>query len=80
MREEYDFSNFVKKLYVQKEKKQISINIEVETIEYFKILAKKVGIPYHNLINFYLSDCTKRMFEPKFQWGELYFKANHFST
>jgi len=28
MREEYDFSNFVKKPYVQKEKKQIFINIE----------------------------------------------------
>jgi len=67
MREEYDFSNFVKNPYAQKEKKQISINIEVETIEYFKILAKKVDIPCQNLINSYLSDCTKRMFEPKLQ-------------
>ena len=61
MREEYDFSNFVKNPYAQKEKKQISINIEVETIEYFKILAKKVDIPYQNLINSYLSDYEKRM-------------------
>jgi len=57
-----------------------STNQEVERIEYFKTLAKKVDIPYQNLINSYLSDCAKRMFEPKFQWGELYFKANHFST
>ena len=80
MREEYDFSNSVKNPYTQKQKKQIVINIEIETIKYFKILAKKVDIPYQNLINSYLSDCAKRMFEPKFQRGELYFKANHFST
>jgi hypothetical protein len=45
MREEYDFSNSIKNPYAQKEKKQISINIEIDTIAYFKILAKKVGIP-----------------------------------
>jgi len=69
MREEYDFSNSVKNPYAQKEKKQISINIEVDTIEYFKTLAKKVDIPYQNLINSYLSDCAERMVEPKLQWG-----------
>ena len=69
MREEYDFSNSVKNPYAQKEKKQISINMEVDTIEYFKTLAKKVDIPYQNLINSYLSDCAKRMVEPKLQWG-----------
>ena len=62
---EYDFSNSVKNSYAQKEKKQISRNIEVETIEYFKTLAKMVDIPYKNLINSYLSDCAKRMVKPK---------------
>lgn len=56
MREEYDFSHSVKNPYAQKEKKQISINIEVEIIDYFKSLAKKVGIPYQNLINSYLTE------------------------
>jgi len=69
MREEYDFSNSVKNPYAQKEKKQISINIEVETIEYFKTLVRKLDIPYQNLINSYLSDCAKRILEPKLQWG-----------
>jgi len=32
MREEYDFSNSIKNPYAQKEKKQISINIEIDTI------------------------------------------------
>ncbi len=41
MREEYDFSNSIKNPYAQKAKKQISINIETDTIAYFKSLAKK---------------------------------------
>jgi len=42
MRKEYDFSNSIKNPYAQKEKKQISINIETKIIAYFKSLAKKV--------------------------------------
>jgi len=63
MRKEYDFSNSIKNPYTQKEKKQISINIEIDTIAYFKILAKKVGIPYQNLINSYLTDCDIKRVE-----------------
>ena len=69
MRKEYDFSNSIKNPYAQKEKKQISINIETDTITYFKTLAKKVGIPYQNLINSYLTDCAVKRVEPKLQWG-----------
>ena len=68
MREEYDFSNSIKNPYRQKEKKQISINIETHTISYFKTLAKKVGIPYQNLINSYLSDCVNKKIEPNLEW------------
>ncbi len=68
MREEYDFSNSIKNPYSQKTKKQISINIEVDTVEYFKTLAKKVGIPYQNLINSYLTDCAAKHVEPKLEW------------
>ena len=69
MREEYDFSKSIKNPYAQKEKKQISINIEVDTIAYFKVLSKKVGIPYQNLINSYLTDCASNKVEPRLQWG-----------
>ena len=68
MRKEYDFSQSIENPYAAKVKKQISINIEVDTIEYFKTLAKKVGIPYQNLINSYLSDCAKKHIEPTVQW------------
>lgn len=69
MREEYDFSNSVKNPYAKKVKKQISIKIEEDTIEYFKELAKKVGIPYQNLMNSYLTDCAVKHVEPKLKWA-----------
>ena len=69
MRKEYDFSNSVKNPYAKKVKKQISIKIEEDTIEYFKGLAIKVGIPYQNLINSYLTECALKQNEPKLKWG-----------
>ncbi len=69
MRKEYDFSNSIKNPYAKKVKKQISIKIEVETIEYFKELSAKVGIPYQNLMNSYLTDCASKHIEPKLEWA-----------
>ncbi len=57
VREEYDFSNARKNPYAMK-KKQISINIDVSTIEYFKTLSSQNGIPYQLLINSYLKECA----------------------
>jgi len=68
MRKEYDFSNSMKNPYAKKVKKQISIKIESDTIDYFKELAIKVGIPYQNLINSYLTDCAVKHVEPKLNW------------
>ena len=58
MREEYDFSNAKKNPYAKKLKKQITININNDTIEYFKDQAEQSGIPYQTLINLYLTDCV----------------------
>ena len=58
MREEYDFSNARKNPYAKRLKKQITINIDGDTIQYFKDMANKSGIPYQTLINLYLSDCA----------------------
>ena len=38
----------------KKLKKQITINIDSETIDYFKQLSESSGIPYQTLINLYL--------------------------
>ena len=59
MKEEYDFSKGIKNPYAKQIKKQITINISVEVLDYFKKLSQKVGIPYQNLINFFLVDCVK---------------------
>ena len=58
MRKEYDFSKSKKNPYSKKLKKQITIRIDGDTIEYFKKLAKETGISYQNLINLYLVDCA----------------------
>ena len=38
--------------------KQITIRLNVSTIEYFKQQAEETGISYQNLINMYLTDCA----------------------
>jgi uncharacterized protein (DUF4415 family) len=58
MRKEYDFSKAKPNPYLVKLRKQISIRIDVDTIEYFKKQAEETGIAYQNLINLYLSDCA----------------------
>ena len=58
MRKEYDFSNAIRNPYVNQDKKQITIRINSNTIEYFKEQAEKTGISYQNLINLYLTDCA----------------------
>lgn len=60
MRENYDFSNGVRNPYAAQLKKQITINLDAETVEYFKQQAEETGIPYQKLINFYLADCVKQ--------------------
>jgi len=60
MREEYDFSNGRKNPYAKRLKKQITINIDSDTINYFKGQSEDSGIPYQTLINLYLSDCASQ--------------------
>ena len=68
MREEYDFSNAKRNPYIKKPKKQITINIDCDTIDYFKKQSEKNGIPYQILINLYLSDCVSEKKELKMSW------------
>ena len=59
MKEEYDFTKAKRNPYAKKAKKQVTINLDVEVIEYFKQEAVNVGIPYQSLINLYLVNCAK---------------------
>ena len=68
MREEYDFSGAKKNPYVKKLKKQITINIDNDIIDYFKALSETAGIPYQTLINLYLKDCAANERQLRLSW------------
>ena len=59
MRDHYDFSNGIKNPYADRLKKQITIRLDDKVIEYFKNMAEETGMPYQNIINYYLLDCVK---------------------
>ena len=58
MKAEYDFTNARKNPHSNWLKKQITINIDSDTIDYFKEQSEVSGIPYQTLINLYLADCA----------------------
>jgi uncharacterized DUF497 family protein len=68
MRAEYDFSKAKPNPYIKKLRKQITIRIDTDTIEYFKKQAEETGIKYQNLINMYLSDCVMNEKTIKIGW------------
>ena len=68
MKKEYDFSKAKKNPYTKLLKKQITINLSEEVLDYFKMLSKETSVPYQTLINFYLIDCVKNKKQPFFEW------------
>ncbi len=71
MKKEYDFSKLKgrKNPYAKRLKKQITIRVGVDVLEYFKELAEETGIPYQNLINLYLRDCVISKKRPSLKWA-----------
>lgn len=61
MRKEYDIEklNPQKNPYSKRLKKTITINLNEDTINYFKNKSEQCGIPYQTLINLYLTDCAE---------------------
>lgn len=68
MRAEYDFSKAVKNPYAAQLKKQITIRLDEESINYFKSISAEVGIPYQSLINLYLRDCAASNRKLNLKW------------
>lgn len=70
MKKEYDFSKMkpVKNPYVKVLKKQVTIRLNSNTIDYFKEMAKEVGIPYQVLIDSYLTDCAVTRRKLNIRW------------
>lgn len=44
--------------YAKVLKKQVTLRLGVDVIEYFKQMAQETGIPYQNLVNLYLRQCA----------------------
>ena len=58
MRDEYNFENSVANPYKKAEREKITIQLNAEVIDYFKAESARTGVPYQNIINFYLIDCV----------------------
>jgi len=68
MRKSYDFSKARRNPYAKKLKKQVTIRLDVETLEYFKDLSGETGIPYQTLINLYLRECAEAKKKLSMRW------------
>ena len=71
MRKEYDFANTTgrRNPHAKGLKKQVTLRLGVDVIEYFKALAEETGIPYQNLINLYLRECAHAGKKPALTWA-----------
>ena len=68
MRKEYDLSKmkFKRNPYAARLKKPVTIRLGADVVNYFKAMAKDMGVPYQNLINLYLRDCAQS--HRKIEW------------
>ncbi|HIK12386.1 MAG TPA: antitoxin [Oscillatoriaceae cyanobacterium M33_DOE_052] len=60
MKPEYDLSKMQKRPnpFAKQLKKQVTLSVGIDVIEYFQIMAQEEGISYEELINLYLQDCV----------------------
>ena len=70
MKKEYNFAEMKgrKNPYAKSLKKQVTLRLGIDVIEYFKNLAAETGIPYQNLINLYLRECAQTGKKPTLSW------------
>lgn len=68
MKKEYDFSKSQKNPYAKQLKKQVTIRLDEDTIDYFKSLSDDTNIPYQSLINLYLRDCAQKHKKLNLNW------------
>ena len=69
MKDSYDFSKSVKNPYLRKPKRQTTIRLDEDTLDYFRSLAEQSGIPYQSLINLYLRDCFAEKKTLRLEWA-----------
>ena len=71
MEKEYDLSKFEsrKNPYAKALKKQVTLRVRPDVIDYFKDMSEESGIPYQTLINLYLQDCVKEDRKLNMTWA-----------
>ncbi len=71
MRREYDFAKMRgrRNPYAKGLKKQVTLRLGVDVIDYFKALAEETGISYQNLIDLYLRECAHAGKKPALSWA-----------
>jgi len=55
--------------YASRLKKQVTIRIGTDIIDYFKAMSEETGIPYQSLINLYLRDCVEHQRKLNLKWA-----------
>lgn len=70
MKKEYDLSKMKSRRnpYAARLKRQVTIRMGDDVIEYFKGMSDESGIPYQTLINLYLKDCVSKERELDLTW------------
>jgi uncharacterized protein (DUF4415 family) len=70
MKQEYDFSKMKSRRnpYAAKLKRQVTIRLGEDVIDYFKGMSEETGIPYQSLINLYLRDCMEQGRKLELDW------------
>jgi len=71
MKAEYDLSLMKnrKNPFAAQLKKQVTICMGDDVVEYFKSMADETGIPYQSLINLYLRDCMAKHRKLDMSWN-----------
>ena len=71
MEKEYNLSKMKKRRnpYAKQLKKQVTLRLRPDVIEYFKKMAEETDVPYQTLINLYLQDCMKKHRKLDMKWA-----------
>lgn len=71
MKAEYDLSKMKSRRnpYARKLKKQITLRLDPDVIEYFKEMSSRHDLPYQSMINLYLKDCMAARRELRMKWS-----------
>jgi uncharacterized protein (DUF4415 family) len=71
MKDEYELSKMKPRPnpYAKRLKKQVTLRMSPDVVEYFKKMAEETNIPYQSLINLYLWDCYASKRKLDMQWA-----------